>query len=80
MFEVGLCKISYMLLVGADGGDEVVVSRTGFVDGMPEWKKMRNAYFEDPTAGYCGEFLVIPKGVTVVVLRLDNHSKTARPT
>lgn len=68
----GICKVSYILVVGGADGHEITVSKTGYLEGIQEWRDMSKAYYEDMKAGHKGRMMVIPKGVTLIALRLDN--------
>ena len=72
--RAGVIKISYKVVIPCPSGD-TVFGNTGLLENKQEWHMMSEAYHKDPCAGYRGAFLTIPKGVTVVVLRMENPAE-----
>ena len=68
--EAGLMRAS-VLLETPEGN----VAKSVYLDGPQEWIRLADTVFEDPEAGYRGKKFTIPKGQTVVFLRLEDPEK-----
>jgi hypothetical protein len=71
LLQAGLLKASMRLLIPSEHGEDNLLAVTVLLNGEAEWQAIKTTLHANLAAGFDGRYFTIPKGVAVVMLRLD---------